>query len=320
MRDDITDVPGLRVGHCSHTDAKTGVTVVIPPGNGIPAGLFVGGNAVSTRQADSLGPFHVVDRIHAVCLTGGSAFGLDASGGVMAVLESRAIGVPVVGSTVPIVPTAAIFDLNLGDGSVRPDRDMGRRACESASEGPIAMGSVEAGTGASVGKLFGIQQGMKGGVGSASVSVGKLIAGALVVVNAWGDVVDEEGSILAGCRTAPDSHELADAAKLLSEGTAATRPVSAENTTLAVIAVNARFDKLIASRIGAQATLALGSVIRPFHTHVDGDLTFVLSTGEEHTDFNRIGLMAGDALQRAARKAIRHADGFGIIPAHRDLA
>jgi L-aminopeptidase/D-esterase-like protein len=319
LHDDISDVPGVTVGHYSDLDAKTGVTVVLPPGNGIPAGVFVGGNAVSTRQADSLGPFHVVDRIHAVCLSGGSAFGLDASGGVMATLESRGIGIPVVGSTVPIVPTAAVFDLNVGDGSVRPDREMGRQACESASDGPVEMGSVGAGTGASVGKLFGIAQGMKGGLGSASTTAGNLVVGALVVVNAWGDIFDIAGRLIAGCRIAPDSLETADATKLLTEGTASTSPVGVENTTLAVVAVNAKLNKLIASRIAAQATLGLSSVIRPFHSHIDGDITFVLSVGEEEADFNRIGLMAGDALRRAVVKAIKKADGFGLIPAYRDL-
>ena len=188
--DDITDVPGIRVGNAHDEDSKTGVTVILPPSNGAPAGLHMGGSAPSTRQMDSLRPLHVVDRVHGICLCGGSAFGLDADGGVLAYLEEKGVGFQVVGRTIPIVPAAAIFDLNVGNGSIRPDAAMGRRACENAFEGPVTQGSVGAGTGASVGKLFGIEQAMKGGLGSASCRSDDLVVGGLVVVNAYGDVID----------------------------------------------------------------------------------------------------------------------------------
>ncbi len=320
QHDDITDVPGFRVGHAQDFQAKTGVTVILPPSTGAAAGIDVAGAASSTRQMDSLGPFHVVDRVHGICLCGGSAFGLDAAGGVLSYLEEHGIGLPVVGKTVPIVPAAAIFDLNLGDPSIRPDAFMGRSACENASHGPIQQGSVGAGTGATVGKLFGIEQGMKGGLGSASVVSADCVVGVLVVVNAYGDITDPDGRILAGSRKSPDSLELADASRLLMDGRAKTRAVSVENTTLSVVAVNARMDKITCSRVAAQASLGLTRVIRPFHSHIDGDLTIVLSAGKQVVDPNRVGLLAAEALQRAVLKAIQAADGFGLVPSWKEMA
>lgn len=315
---DITDVPGIRVGNASDTVAKTGVTVVFPPAAGVVAGIHIGGSAPSTRQADSLQPLHVVDRIHAICLCGGSAFGLDAAGGVSAYLEERKVGFQYGGMTIPIVPSAAIFDLNFGDSSVRPNWRMGRIACESASEHHFSQGSVGAGTGATVGKLFGVEQAMKGGLGSASLVSGATIVGAIVVVNAYGDVTDTQGEMLAGARTSPASLEFCDSARLLMEGLAESRRISVENTTLALVAVNARLDKIMASRIAAQATVGLDRVIRPFHSHIDGDLTIVLGVGDEPIDPNRIGLLAADALQKAVVNAVVSADGFGVIPAWKD--
>jgi L-aminopeptidase/D-esterase-like protein len=317
LHDDITDVPGISVGNAQDPEAKTGVTVILPPKSGAKAGLHIGGSAPSTRQMDSLNPLHVVDRIHAVCLCGGSAFGLDAAGGVLSALAADKIGFQVGGKTIPIVPAAAVFDLNLA--SATPDKDLGRVAYLNASSGPVAQGSVGAGMGASVGKLFGIQQAMKGGLGSASVSTGRIIVGALVVVNAYGDILDLSGAIMAGARSAPDSLDFADSASILSSGAAVSRTLSVENTTLAVVATNAALDKLTASRIAAQATLGLGRVIRPFHSHIDGDLTVVLSVGNEEADANRVALLAAEALQQSVIKAIRNADGFGIVPAWQNL-
>lgn len=318
LHHDITDVPGIRVGHWSDTDALTGVTVILPPEKGARAGLYVGGAAPSTRQMDSLSPFHVVDRIHGVCLCGGSAFGLDAAGGVLAALEEAGIGFPVVGRTIPIVPAAAIFDLNIGNGSVRPGAAMGRAALAAATDGPILQGSVGAGTGATVGKLFGIEQAMKGGLGSASVAAGDLVVGALVVVNAYGDIWGPKGEILAGARTSLSSLDLADAHRLLSHGLAVSRRVAVENTTLSVIAVNAACDKVTATRIATQATPGLAAVIKPFQSHIDGDLTLVLSVGSLKADPNQIALLAIEALQQSVFRAIQHADGFGVLPAWKD--
>jgi L-aminopeptidase/D-esterase-like protein len=201
---------------------------------------------------DSLKPLHVVDRVHgSVC--GRSAFGLDAGGGVLAYLEEQGVGFQVVGRTIPIVPAAAIFDLNVGNGSIRPNAAMGRRACENASEGPVTQGSVGAGIGASVGKLFGIEQAMKGGLGSASCRSDDLVVGGLVVVNAYGDVIDMHGNVLAGCRASSTSLEPADSARLLKEGKARSRRISVENTTLAVGAVKRGWENS-RIRVAAQAT------------------------------------------------------------------
>lgn len=317
---DITDVPGIKVGHATDRVAATGVTVVLVPTEGVEAGLHKGGSAPSTRQMDSLSPAHPVNRVHAVCLCGGSAFGLDAAGGVLAHLVEHGIGFRVVGRTVPIVPAAAVFDLSLGDGSRNPDAAMGRQACANAVSGPIEQGSVGAGTGAGVGKIFGIEQAMKGGLGSASVRSGDLTVGALVVVNAYGDVTDEEGRLIAGARVTPTSPELADTAKLLMEGRAISRRISVENTTLAVVAFNAKADKIAAARIAAQATLGIGSVIKPYHTQIDGDLTIALSVGDLEADPNRIGLLASHVMRKAVVNAIREADGLGMIPAWKDVA
>jgi L-aminopeptidase/D-esterase-like protein len=319
LHGDITDVPGIRVGHSTDLKAKTGVTVVLAPNGGSPAGLHVAGSASATRQLDSLSPFHVVTRIHGVCLCGGSGYGLDAGGGAAASLEAAGIGLPVVGHTVPIVPAAAIFDLGFGDPSRRPDWAMGAEAVRGATSGPILQGSVGAGTGATVGKLFGVTHGMKGGLGSASIASGELVIGALVVVNSFGDVTDGKGSLLAGARTAPESTELADALRLIREGRAMTPIISLESTTLAVIAVNAKADKIVASRIAAQATIGLARVIRPFQSQVDGDLTIVICAGDLLVDPNRIGLLAADALEQAVINAVCKADGFGLLPAWKDL-
>jgi L-aminopeptidase/D-esterase-like protein len=318
FHDDITDVPGVQVGHAEDIAAKTGVTVILP-GTGIPAGLYIGGHAFSTREMDSLKPEHSVSQIHGVCLSGGSTFGLDAAGGVTAYLEERKVGLSVLGNTIPIVPAAVIFDLNFGTGRIRPDREMGKRACEAATAGPVRQGSAGAGIGATVGNLLGSDHAMKGGLGSASVVSEDLVVGALVVLNALGDIFDQEGTIVAGARRSASSSEFADASKLLAEGKIVSPGISIANTTLAVVAVNAEVDKIGASKIAAQATLGLGRIIKPFHSHIDGDLTMVLGMGEHQADPNRIALLASEALQRATIKAVLHADGFGILPAWKDL-
>jgi L-aminopeptidase/D-esterase-like protein len=293
--------------------------VILPPPKGAIAGLYVGGSAPSTRQMDSLNPTHVVDRVHAICLCGGSARGLDAAGGVLVKLEELGIGLQVAGRTIPIAPAAAIFDLTLGDPSVRPDQAMGREACEYASRNPVQQGSFGAGAGATVGKLFGIEHAMKGGQGSASCVSDEIVVGALVVVNAFGDITDVQGNLLAGARVSPDLLEFADSQRLLMDGKAESRRISVENTTLAVVAVNAALNKITASRIACQATLGLGRVIRPFHSQVDGDMTIVISVGNHHADPNRISFMAEEALQRSVVKAIMNADGLGVLPSWKDL-
>ncbi len=318
--DDLTDVPGIRVGHAQDVNSGTGVTVILFPERGAISGCRIGGSAPSTRQMDSLDPVHIVDRIHAICLSGGSAFGLDAAGGVLAFLAENGVGFRVGDQIVPIVPSAVIFDLNFKNSGVKPDSVMGRAACLAADLVPMPQGSVGAGTGATVGKLYGMAQAMKGGLGSASVISDRLVVAALVVVNAYGDILDRDGSILAGARTAPDSFEFADSTAMLVTGKARSRSLPVENTTLAIVATNACCDQTMCTRIAGQSTLGLGHVIRPFHSHIDGDLTIVLSLGDVEADPNRVSLMAASVLGRAVRKAIRKADGLETVPAWRDIA
>src|SRR5512137_541225 len=245
MNNAITDVPGFRVGHAQDSKAATGCTVILCPASTV-GGVDIRGSAAGTRQIDSLQSFHFVDEVHAVLLAGGSAFGLDSSGGVMQYLEERSIGYQTSAGRVPIVPTAIIYDLGLGDGKVRPGRKMGYQACENANPGPVAEGSVGAGTGASVGKLYTIRFATKGGLGTASVvSAGGVIVGALVVVNAFGDVVDPaERRILAGARDPEDPLRFADSAARIKAGAGLpgwNRGV--QNTTLGVVATNAKLSK-----------------------------------------------------------------------------
>jgi L-aminopeptidase/D-esterase-like protein len=321
MNNAITDVPGFRVGHAQDLNALTGCTVILCPPATV-GGVDIRGSAAGTRQIDSLQPFHFVDEVHAVLLAGGSAFGLDSSGGVMQYLEERSIGYQTSAGRVPIVPTAIIYDLGLGDGKVRPDRKMGYQACENANPGPVAEGSVGAGTGACVGKLYTIRFATKGGVGTASVvSAGGVIVGALVVVNAFGDVVDPaERRILAGARDPEDPRRFADSAARIKAGACLpgwNRGV--QNTTLGVVATNAKLSKRQAIKVSQMAQSGLVRTISPVHSTVDGDLVFALSAGDKTGDVNTVGMMAEEALAAAVLRAVRAADGLGLLPAHRDL-
>jgi len=321
MNHAITDVPGFRVGHAQDPRAATGCTVILCPPATV-GGVDIRGSAAGTRQIDSLQPFHFVDEVHAVLLSGGSAFGLDASGGVMQYLEERSIGYQTSAGRVPIVPTAIIYDLGLGDGKVRPDKQMGYQACENAQSGPVAMGSVGAGTGASVGKLYSIRFATKGGVGTASVvSASGLIVGALVVVNAFGDVVDpRDQRILAGARDPRNPDRFADSAARIKAGAGMpgwNRGI--QNTTLGVVATNAKLSKRQTIKVSQMAQSGLVRTISPVHSTVDGDLVFALSAGEKTEDVNTVGMMAEEALAAAVLQAVQTADGMGLLPAYRDL-
>ena len=240
----------------------------------------------------------------------------------MQYLEERSIGYQTSAGRVPIVPTAIIYDLGLGDGKVRPDRKMGYQACENANPGPVAEGSVGAGTGASVGKLYTIRFATKGGLGTASVvSAGGVIVGALVVVNAFGDVVDPaERRILAGARDPEDPRRFADSAARIKAGACLpgwNRGV--QNTTLGVVATNAKLSKRQAIKVSQMAQSGLVRTISPVHSTVDGDLVFALSAGDKTEDVNTVGMMAEEALAAAVLRAVRAADGLGLLPACRDL-
>jgi L-aminopeptidase/D-esterase-like protein len=315
----LTAVPGLKVGHHTLAERPTGCTVVLAEA-GATAGVDVRGAAPATRETDLLRPIDVVQQIHGVTLSGGSAFGLDAASGVMRYLEEKGIGFPFGRSHVPTVPGASLFDLPVGDPKIRPTADCGYRAATSATDAPVVEGSVGAGAGATIGKLAGRERAMKGGIGSAAITVEDgLIVGALVAVNAAGDVIDPAtGRIVAGARTA-DGTGFADARTLVRAGRTASRP--GENTTLAVVATNAALNKTQATRVAQMAHDGFARAIYPVHTSVDGDAIFALATGARPgaADAGRIGELAADVVAEAIVRAVRAATGVPGYPALRDL-
>jgi L-aminopeptidase/D-esterase-like protein len=320
MDDAITDVNGIRVGHYSHFEALTGCTAVLCE-EGALAMADMWGTATGTRQMDALTPGHLVDRIHGVCLSGGSAFGLDAAGGVMKFLEERGKGFDVAITKIPIVPAAVIFDLGVGDYRVRPDADMGYKACMNARADGVEEGSIGAGTGATVGKLFGIKRGMKGGIGTASMkSKSGVTVGVLVVVNAFGDIIDPySGRILAGARVSEKSKRLADSSKHIMEGTI-RRQFGFLNTTLAIIATDAHLHREDLKKMIRLAHNGLAKTISPLHTTFDGDIIFALSLGEKEVDVNTVGILAEVALIHAVMRSVQRADSLGALPAFKDIA
>jgi L-aminopeptidase/D-esterase-like protein len=319
MYDNITDVEGIRVGHSSDFDRLTGCTVILVDGGAI-GGMDCRGSAAGMRQVNALDPLHQVPRVNAIFLAGGSAFGLDSAGGVMDYLEEKGEGFQTPVAKIPIVPTAILYDLSLGDPKGRPTRDMAYQACISAMKGEIPTGSIGAGTGASVGKLFGIQRAMKGGLGSASLKgTNGLIVGGLAVVNAFGDVVDpHKGYILAGARDSDSGKQLVDTAKMMKRGIS-RRSYPLENTTLAVVATNARLTKEEATKVAQLAQVGLAKTISPAHTIFDGDVIFVLSVGEVRVDLHQVGLLAQDVIQISIQRGVMEADGLGRLPAYKDL-
>ncbi len=321
MNNAITDVPGFRVGHASDLKAATGCTVVLcPPGT--VGGVDVRGSASGTRQIDSLQLNHAVDEVHAVLLSGGSAFGLDATGGVMQYLEERDIGYQASVGKVPIIPTAIIYDLGLGDSRVRPTKEMGYQACLNSHSGQMEEGSVGAGAGASIGKLMGISFATKGGVGTSSLVLpAGIIIAALVVVNAFGDVIDpEDGKIMAGARDPQDPSRFIDSAARIKAGAPLPRQKAVlQNTTLGVVATNVQLSKRQVTKVAQMAQGGLACTISPVHSTLDGDLIFALSAGTVQADVNAVGLLAEEVVSAAVRRAVVMADGLGLLPAYRDF-
>jgi len=317
MLNSITDVPGIRVGHASDYTGYTGCTVILCEAGGV-CGIDVRGSAAGTRQVDALSINHVVEEIHAVLLCGGSAFGLDATTGVMRYFEERGVGFDVGVTKVPIVPTAVIFDLGFGSHTARPTPEMGYEACLAASD-EVAEGSVGAGVGATVGKIFGLQSAMKGGVGTASVAMPDgLLVGALAVVNAFGDILDNlTGKVIAGARKGEESLEFAGTIDALRKGYV-KKQFGLENTTLAVVATNAAFHKREITKVAQIAQSGLIKTITPVHTTFDGDLVFALAMGKIDADVNRVGILAEFVVAEAIKRAVRKADGLGMLPAAKD--
>jgi L-aminopeptidase/D-esterase-like protein len=319
----ICDVAGLKVGHFTHDLRPTGCTVVLCE-EGATCGVDVRGAAPGTRETDLLAPGNLVEQVHAVLLSGGSAFGLDAAGGVMRWLETRGHGLVVGPARVPIVPAAVLFDLWIGDPGVRPDADSGDAACESASAAAPAEGNVGAGAGATVGKLFGLAHAMKGGIGSASLRIGGFTVGALVAVNALGDIRDPaDGALVAGARDAT-GRALRDSMAALAAGEGSAALHAGQNTSIGVVATDARLSKAQAQRVAAMAHDGLARAIVPAHTQHDGDLLFALATGRagrpvDATQLSLLGAFAAEAVSLAVLRAVRAAHGLPGLPAVRDL-
>lgn len=315
MHDDLTDIAGLSVGHHTDTRRPTGCSVVLCPPDGAVCGVAQRGGSPGTRETDLLRPENWVDRVHAVLLTGGSAYGLDAAGGVMRWLEERGRGLAVGPADrpfpvrVPIVPAAVLFDLWVGDARIRPDAAAGHAACAAASSGPVPLGSVGAGTGASVGKLFGLPRAMRGGIGSASVRVGGITVAALVAANPIGDVLDENARPLAGARRDPGSRELVDTTRAVLEGQgppALMAAMAGTATTIGVVATDAKLSKAEAAQLASLAHAGLARSVSPLTVH-DGDTFFALATGTAGTPGNLsvLGVMAAECVARAIRRAVR---------------
>ena len=308
MRDDLTDVPGFRVGSAEDPEARTGCTVVLCPPEGAVAGVDPRGGAPGTREPDALAPGHLVSCCHAILLTGGSAFGLDAAAGVVRHLEAAGVGFATPHARVPIVPAAVIYDLGVGRADVRPDAAMAARAAVEAERGEaVRHGRVGVGCGATAGKALGAQHAVDAGLGSASETIAPgLVVGALVVVNAFGDVVDPAtGAIVAGTRR-PDGPGFADTVEILRAlgPTGGLLSRSASNTVLAVVATSVRLDKEGATVLARAAGAGLSRVLRPAHTLVDGDTVFALSAGDAGCDPLLLGAVAAEVVVRAALRAV----------------
>lgn len=326
----ITDVAGIQVGHHSDTRRPTGCTVVLTP-QGAVAGVDVRGAAPGTRETELLSPLNAIEHVHAILLSGGSAFGLDAAGGVMRWLAERGIGVEVgpartdgrIGKPirVPIVPAAILFDLWVGDASIRPDADAGYAACDAASDAPPAEGNVGAGSGATLGKLFGIERAMKGGIGTAALHAGGFTVGALVAVNAMGDVIDPAtGAAIAGARS-PDGRRLHGTMRAWRAGDIPPPLQPGSATTLGVVATDAVLTKAQANKVAQMAHDGLARCINPVHTMADGDTIFALATGKSgragHPSL--LGALAAEVMTLAVLRAVRAARGLPGLPAAGEL-
>jgi L-aminopeptidase/D-esterase-like protein len=317
----ITDVQGIKVGHFTESRKPTGCTVLIFE-KGATAGVDVRGSAPGTRDTDLLNPVNTVQQVQAIVLSGGSAFGLAAADGVMRYLEEHGLGFHIGQAIVPIVPAAILYDLDFGDQKIRPTAESGYKACQAATTGRVEEGSVGAGAGATIGKMFGMKSAMKSGLGTASVRVGDtgIVVGAIVAVNAVGDVFDPKlGKIIAGARK-PDGSGFLDTMQQWREGRG-PEPTAGANTTIGVVATNVAFDKAQATKIAQMAHDGLARTINPVHTPYDGDTIFAVATGAIQTRANHgvIGAIAADAMSQAVLRAVMNARGLPGLPSYSDL-
>ncbi|MEJ5223983.1 MAG: P1 family peptidase [Anaerolineales bacterium] len=324
LQNAITDIPGIEVGHAENPEALTGCTVVLCR-QGAVAGVDVRGGAPGTRETDLLSPLNLVEKVHAILLAGGSAFGLDSASGVMRYLEEQGIGFETGAGKVPIVPAAILFDLALGRADIRPDAAMGYQAAANARAARPPEGNVGAGAGASVGKILGMRTAMKSGIGTASVDAGGGVrVGAIVAVNAFGDVVDPtSGQIIAGARSTHlgplkvgGSGYFADTLQTMRSlvGRSVLSFAARANTVIGVVATNAKLTKAEANKVAQMAHDGLARVIRPAHTMLDGDTIFALATGDKKADVSTVGAFAAEAFAQACLRAVQQAASAGGLP------
>jgi L-aminopeptidase/D-esterase-like protein len=324
LKNAITDISGIEVGQTQDNEALTGCTVILCR-KGAVGGVDVRGSAPGTRETDLLNPINLVDKVHAVVLAGGSAFGLDAASGVMKFLAEQKIGYGLGASRVPIVPAAILFDLGLGKTNRHPDAEMGYAAASIAQCGPVTEGNVGAGTGASVGKIFGMGGAMKSGIGTASREIGGgVVVGAIVAVNAFGDILDPTtGQNIAGARPTKlgpikvgSSEPFAKTLGVMQTfaGRTILNFATGGNTVIGVVATNAKFDKAQATKIAQMAHDGLARTIRPAHTMLDGDTIFALATGLKKADVSTVGAFAAEVMAEAIVRAVQAARPAGGLP------
>ncbi len=322
----ITDIPGIKVGHRTDLEHATGCTVVLCP-QGAVGGVDVRGSAPGTRETDLLRPGNLVNEVHAVLLSGGSAYGLDAASGVMRYLEENGAGYEIGSVVVPIVPGAIIFDLGLGSSNVRPTAADGYAACQSAASGEVGEGTVGAGTGATVAKALGMRHAVKGGLGICSLDIGDgLIVSAIAVVNAWGDVVDPEtGRAIAAPRAEDDGfHSTVELMTRPRSEWPQAQAVAGGNTTIGVLATNAALSKEQANKLAERGQDGIALAVRPSHTMGDGDTVFALATGAwqgqvDHMQLTRLGAVAALAMAQAVVRGVTQASGLAGVPGVREL-
>ena len=324
MKNAITDIPGLSVGHAQDEQALTGCTVVLCE-DGAIGGVDQRGGAPGTRETDALHPMHLVNEVHGVVLAGGSAFGLDAATGAVRYLEERGVGFDVRVARVPIVPAAILFDLGIGKSDVRPDAEMGYQACLNASTDPPAEGNVGAGTGATVGKILGLAGAMKTGIGTASLEIASgVIVGAIVAVNVFGDVIDPEtGQIVAGARVVQKGlikvgkgPYFADTLCVMESliGRTVLGFSARENTAIGIVATNAKLNKEQINKVAQMAQDGLARTVRPAHTMLDGDTIFALATGDKKADVNIVGAFGAEVFAQAVLRAVWKAESAAGLP------
>jgi L-aminopeptidase/D-esterase-like protein len=314
----FNQIEGIKIGNAQNLNGPTGCTVVICE-EGASAGVDVRGGSPGTRETDLLDPVNLVDKIHAVVLSGGSAFGLDAASGAMQYLEERNIGFDVSVTKVPIVCSAVLFDLVIGDHKIRPDKSMGYEACVNAELNQCKEGNIGAGTGATVGKILGPEYSMKGGLGCYALQVGDLKVGAVIAVNCLGDVIDPAtGEIIAGVLD-KDKKNFAGTEKIMINNYSEKKNLFSGNTTIGVVVTNAKFSKSEMNKIASMAHNGYGRSMRPAHSIFDGDTIFTMATGKVEADINVVGILAANVVEQAVVRAVKNAEGIFGYKAYNDM-